>query len=139
MQYKTLPIGLLAAISIINSTVLPANANPKGKRLTYSQACIDQAYSDLKECGLETGEDTYKNASIVFAATPGTVREKAFTAAVTATATFSYGTGNCVTKYVIERSSCKPKVKQLSSKKRRQRKARRSYRKRTSRTTTRAK
>ncbi|MEO0837960.1 MAG: hypothetical protein AAFY21_14425 [Cyanobacteria bacterium J06641_2] len=132
MRYKTLPIGLLAAISIINSTVLPASANPRRTRQDYYQACIDQTYSDFKECKFKTGEDTYQNASIAFGATPGTIREKAFVAGLAATATISYGTGKCITKYVIERSSCKSKVQQLSPRKKR-RNARRRYRRRTSR------
>ena len=139
MRNKTLPIGLLAAISVINSTVLPANANPRRTRQDSYNACIEKTYSDFRDCAEETGEETVKNGAITFMATEGNLLEKTNMAARAAASTLIYDAGKCFYEYKQNQSSCKSESRQIRFKKRRQRKARRSYRKRTFGTTTRAK
>lgn len=138
MRYKTLPIGLLAAISIINSTVLPASANPRRTRQDSYEACIEQTYRDWDECSGKAQQEAVKNGSIAFASTPGTAREKGIVAIPVAAATLAYSSAECFYEYTQNYFSCKSEARQRRSRKRRQRNARRSYRKRTSRRTTRA-
>ena len=133
MRYKTLPIGLLAAISIINSTVLPASANPRRTRQNSYEACMKKTHRDFRDCAEEAGEETFKNGTITFMATEGNLLEKAGMATRAAVSTLVYDAGKCFYEYNQYQSSCESKARQRRSRKGRQRQARRRYRRRTSR------